>query len=1147
MNKSINTFIILSFLLLLFGNTTAQHFFVKTYTIEDGLPTRNIYDACQDKDGIMWFATSYGISKYDGFSFKNYNYKDGLPNQVFRKIMIDEKGVLWAMPNKILDTIVYFKDNKWSRIFPPAKESESSMMNAFDVIYKNGKPVIVMGSDNGFYIYENNTWNHFSISGNSSLNYVYAVLAKNNKFYLSTNNGICIVDNGKMDWGLNKLIRPYGTDIIAINIENKNTPDEKIWMLNEKWLGYIQNNKFHMASNKFQLPHPSIFYYAFVTSNNSGTVFFGNIWAKYYISKDNNNPVPLMYENGFSSNGATSVFIDKEQNVWITDTRGLNKINNLKILSYFTKNGMLEDEVTAIAEMNDGRIVFGHNNGLSILDNNTFKTIEFPDLKLNTRRVSDMMKDKSGNIWFSSISRGLGKLSPNGNIIWYSPVKYPVISVVHEDRNGRIWVGADTKLLYLENNELTEFVQFNKINSMIRKIFSDDKGGIFIAGSSGLWHLINNKIEKIPSPDKKADNVFAYYKNRDGIEFVGTNNGLCFIDHGSIVKFRNKDVEINTPVFFIFQDHDENYWIGSNTGVYKWDGKSKLEVFNVYNGLAGWETNRAAGMTDSKGRVWIGTDQGLTCFEPGFDNFVIPEPIISLLYAEDSKGEKHSLSKESLINYDDNTLVFQFRGISFVNEDLVKYKYKLEGYDQDWQDINQSMLGQIKYIGLKPGKYALNVMAKNFSGAWSKVIKSETIRIAPPYYLTWWFILGAIILLSAIIYGIVKLNVQRLHNSKLLKEIIERKRIEQALNESKQKYKDLVELLPETIYEADFSGKLVYMNDTGFRQFGYHHDELDTVILIDQLIASESHDAIHLHMELVYERKKPSRVSLTGITKTGKLFPISIHSVPIIVNGKCIGTRGIIIDLTEQKRFEDQLQKNAEDLQALNNSKDKFFSIIAHDLRSPFNTFLGFTEILDEEMETLSHEELKSIITSMRSSATNLYQLLENLLEWSLLHRDVTKFEPETVLLSQVAQDCQETFSVSAKQKGIGVMIEIPEFLKVEADIHMLQTIIRNLLSNAIKFTPKGGYVQISASANEDHYITTAIKDSGIGIHADMLKKIFLIDTNNKTKGTEGEVSTGLGLILCKEFVEKHGGKIWAESEEGKGSTFYFTLKGITT
>ncbi len=1143
MKKSIIKFIFLLLLLLLFNNSFSQQFFVKSYTIEDGLPTRNINDACQDNSGIMWFATSYGISSYDGFSFTNYNNKNGIPNQAFRKIKVDEKGIVWAMPERKLDTIIYFKDNHWWKIIPPPVIPRNQQINSFDIIYKNGEPVICIGSYDGFYVREKGSWTHYLLSAEENQNYVYTVVANNHKFYLSTKIGLCVFDNGKMDWSQNKLIRPYGLNIISINFEHKNTSEEKMWVLSEKWLGYIQDSKFTLVTNKFQLPHPSIYYYSYVNSDNRGNVFFGNIWAKYYISGNSDVPVPLMSDNGFSSHGATSVFIDREQNIWITDTRGINKINNLKVINYFKKNGLLEDEVTAIAEMNDGTMVLGHNNGLTLLDKNKFKTIEFPDLKLNTRRVSDITKDKAGNIWFVSISKGLGKLQANGKITWFSSPQFPVTNVVHQDNTGRIWVGADTNLLYLRDNKLYEHLPYHIWYNTIRKIFSDDNGGIYVAGSTGLWHVGNDKVEKIPSANHKADNVFAYLKGNTGKEFVGTMSGLYIIENGRIVKFNRNGIEINGPVFFIFQDKESNYWLGSNTGVYKWDGSDKLEIYNIYNGLAGWETNRAAGYADSKGRVWIGTDRGLTCFEQGYNKAVISIPEVHLLAAEDSKGVHHSLGRKSSLNYRDNNLTFHFRGISFINEDLIQYKFKLEGFDADWQNVDQKMLDNVKYINLEPGEYTFCVMAKNFSGSWSKIYRSEIIRINSPYYRTWWFLLLSLLIVSGIILGIIRIRVQQLHNSGLEKEIDERKKVERDLTESKQKYKDLVELLPETIFEADFSGKIVYMNDTGIRLFGYQPTDLDTYILIDQLIAPESNEDIHLHMEIVYDFIKSDRAIMTGIKKNGTIFPLSIHSVPVVVNNKCIGTRGIIIDLTEQKRFEDQLHKNAEDLKAMISSKDKFFSIIAHDLRSPFTTFLGFTEILDEEFDTLPDEELRTIVTLMRRSAGNLYQLLENLLEWSMLHRGITKFEPKKTQLLPLVESCQDIIDDSARQKEIEIKIDINETLLVEADTHMLLTIIRNLLTNAVKFTPRGGNVTISASSEEKHFLTIAVKDTGIGISAEMLKKIFLIDTSNNTKGTEGEVSTGLGLILCKEFVEKHGGKIWVTSEEGKGSTFYFTVK----
>jgi PAS domain S-box-containing protein len=1134
---------ILFLLLLLSESSFTQQYFVKSYTIEDGLPTRNINDACQDSTGIMWFATSYGITKYDGFRFINFDEFSELPMQHYRKIKVDERNILWATPDLKTDTIVFFKNNKWNKISPP-KENRNYLINTFDVAYHDNKPVICIGSHDGYFMYKDDTWTHSAISENENQNYIYTVIAKDQKFYLATKIGICIIENGKADWSLTKLIEPYGKDVITLHFENKNTANEKLWVLSEKWLGYIHQNKFTLVSDKFKLPHPTIFYYSFLNTDKRGNVIFGNIWAKYFISKTSDSPNPLMISNGFSSNGATSVFIDREQNIWITDTRGINKINNLKVLNYFEKNGMLEDEVTAIVETKDGKIVLGHNTGISILENNIFKRISFPESKINTRRVQDMIVDDKGNIWFISISLGLGRLAPDGKIMWYHSDKYPTITAIHQDKAGRMWIGADRKLLYYENNELIEYKPFGDNKNTIRKIFPSKQGGILIAGLEGLWHVHNNKVEKIPSPSNKlADNVFSYYQDHKGTEFVGTINGFWIIEKGRIEKFRKNGIEINSPLFFITQDKENNYWLGSDQGVYKWDGDSTIITYTIYNGLAGWETNRAAGMPDSKGRIWVGTDRGLTCFEPDYDKITIPEPYIRFIGVEDNKGTVHDLTQRSTIKYTDNTLVFHFRGISFVNEDLIEYKYKLEGFDKDWQEANQSLLENIKYIGLRPGKYTFCVMAKNFSGKWSEISRSERITITQPYYFKWWFIILVISTIGVFSYVIFRYYIQKSHNVNLQNEIVERKRIAHALSESKQKYHDLVELLPETIFETDCSGKLMYLNSTGFRLFGYIPADLHHNLTIQKLIAPESSAELDDFIYKTHQLLQPGRTIMSGIKKDGSTFPLSVHMVPVIESGKCVGTRGIIIDMTEQKRFEDQLQKNAADLKALNTSKDKFFSIIAHDLRSPFTSFLGFTEILDEEFDSMSQQEMQVIISSLRTSAANLFQLLENLLQWSLLQREIIKFEPKTEFMRPLVENCIDVITITATQKEIEIRNEISRDMEITADTHMLQTIIRNLVSNAIKFTARGGYVQITADTSEKHFYTIAVKDTGIGISPERQQEIFRLDANNKTKGTEGELSTGLGLILCKEFVEKHGGKIWIESTEGKGSTFYFTIK----
>lgn len=244
----------------------------------------------------------------------------------------------------------------------------------------------------------------------------------------------------------------------------------------------------------------------------------------------------------------------------------------------------------------------------------------------------------------------------------------------------------------------------------------------------------------------------------------------------------------------------------------------------------------------------------------------------------------------------------------------------------------------------------------------------------------------------------------------------------------------------------------------------------------------------------------------------------------------------------ERKRGEEEIKLKNELLQSINAEKDKFFSIIAHDLRGPLSAFVSATQILTEEIQSMSLEEIKQITGSMKASASNIYNLLENLLEWSRLKRGGIDYVPVKLNLKNKIEECTDVLSEFAGKKQIEISVAIDPGIIIMADNHMFDSIIRNLVSNAIKFTKPGGTIKILAAVKTDRTREIKIIDSGIGMTPELKNKLFVISEKTSRFGTEGETSTGLGLLLCKEFVEKHGGTIRVESEVGKGSTFCFTI-----
>ena len=236
-----------------------------------------------------------------------------------------------------------------------------------------------------------------------------------------------------------------------------------------------------------------------------------------------------------------------------------------------------------------------------------------------------------------------------------------------------------------------------------------------------------------------------------------------------------------------------------------------------------------------------------------------------------------------------------------------------------------------------------------------------------------------------------------------------------------------------------------------------------------------------------------------------------------------------------------KLLESEKELKRINATKDKFFSIIAHDLKNPFNSLLGFTDLMKNDFDSLEEYELRKFIDLIYESSKQGFNLLENLLQWSRSQTNRIAFDPVETELKNLVNRSTELLAPNARKKLIDLIVDIPNNIKLKADEEMLSTVIRNLLSNAIKFTSAKGKVKITAKKFA-HRIELMVIDTGIGIPEENIPKLFRIDVQVSSFGTENEKGTGLGLILCKEFVEKHGGKIKVTSEWKNGSEFKVIL-----
>ncbi len=268
-----------------------------------------------------------------------------------------------------------------------------------------------------------------------------------------------------------------------------------------------------------------------------------------------------------------------------------------------------------------------------------------------------------------------------------------------------------------------------------------------------------------------------------------------------------------------------------------------------------------------------------------------------------------------------------------------------------------------------------------------------------------------------------------------------------------------------------------------------------------------------------------------------------VESVSVERNndGHAFEFNGIVTDITDLKETEISLEQSLENYRQLNSSKDKFISMLSHDLRAPFTSILGFSEILINE-PNLTNEERLEYLNYINDSSQNQLQLVNYLLDWSRLQTGRIKIEPQRLNAQSIVFNCISSLTGNAIRKNLEIKVQVKDSLFVQADERLLTQVITNLLSNAIKYSPEGKTIEISADFFNEKFVEVIVRDEGLGISESNKAKLFRIEKMFSTEGTKGEKGTGLGLSLVKEIIEKHEGDIWFYSEIGKGSEFHFTI-----
>lgn len=373
-------------------------------------------------------------------------------------------------------------------------------------------------------------------------------------------------------------------------------------------------------------------------------------------------------------------------------------------------------------------------------------------------------------------------------------------------------------------------------------------------------------------------------------------------------------------------------------------------------------------------------------------------------------------------------------------------------------------------------------------------------------------------------------------------DISETVNAERSRLESELKYHILVENSLQAMLIVQ-GGKVIFANSKFGELSGYSEKEIQSAgrRWLNLMIHPDDKRRSYKNVKDALERNHVSPMQVYKIIrKDGALRIMETLSAVVELNEKP-AMLIVAIDITENTMSKEKLIESEKRLRELNAMKDKFFSIIAHDLKNPFSSILGFSNLLNEAYDNFTEKQRKSFIKNICEASENTFKLLQNLLEWSRTQTGKIEFLPEILDLNSIVRDSLSILKSGFARKNIQVETSLPEGITVYADENMIKLVIRNLISNALKFTHAGGRVELLAKI-EDGNTVISIKDDGVGIKKEDLIRLFRIDDQLKTKGTADETGSGLGLILCREFIEQNNGRIWVNSTFGKGSMFHFTL-----
>ena len=1073
------------------------------------------------------------------FDVKEKKFSQFLPfydiqNKNIALCLFEENGTIWAGTNNNGIFKINLEDNQVDHLY---LVSEYDISNRIRDILKNTDGNIWIGSRGGLFVQEANS-NEIKLCAES--NHPYSKLSSNSIYDI-------FIDKDQSIW--------LGTFSGGVNYANLKRKPFGHFSAQQKGPNFLSNN---IISCFYEDKNGNIY----IGTDSGGLNYLNREKEEFtYYVHNSNDP------NSISNDGINAIIGEVSGNIWIaTSAGGLNYFNpNTQTFKYFMHD---PDDPSSI----------------------------------NNNNINSLVVDKDQNLWIAS-STGIDFL-PHGQTIFQH--KYVgAIDFLYQSKDGRLWAGMSGNGIYYYNTLTDAFESFfgEFINSSVRSMLIDSENNLWSGGNKGIVFVNTtdstsyyySTLNGLPT-----NLIMGIQEDEQKNLWVSTSSGLLkcegAISQPSNLSFRKYSladgIQSNQfyPYSYLKSTKNELFFGGING--FNVFYPEQIKENNIppklaFTGLKLFNKPVQVGQ-EIEGKVILTKPLDETQnIDLSYKHRVVTFDFVALHYANPKQNiYRYKLSP---LEKDWNYTTAERSDATYTNLDGGDYTFEVEAANSDGFWSKDQL------------KLSIKVSPPFWQTPWFILMSILLlVLVIVSYYL---YRITALKRYSSVLENEVSARTEEVRKSKtLIEDDYQRfmllsdfgNKITSTLDQ-----KSILSMVSEyvnVLINVDYLGigkvdlnkqKIIYpstrMGDKDYESFSISLNEKDNcaVDCLNKQAPIYSNNIPTDYPELIETIKKVSNIA-----------PGSLICIPLTVENEKIGVLTVFnekrstfnekhitllqtlsyyvaialsnsntyaalsnqtkvlsemnTELVNRQLFiekqQEELIQQKEALQELNLMKDKFFSIIAHDLKSPFQALLGFTSVLENEYHSTKDETRQTYIGYISNSAQNIFNLLTNLLTWSQSQTSKIESDPMVFNLREEVNQTIELLSNNSGNKSIFVRNEVNSSIQVNADKNMTETILRNIISNAIKFTPAKGEVSISAEKMES-IVRVAIKDSGIGITEADMKNLFKIDKSISRAGTSGESGTGLGLLICKEFVEKNGGEISVESNLNRGTTFYFTLK----